>query len=196
MARRLMALDEVVDRSQLARSTLIKYEQTGRMPLRVRTVRGEPRWGAGEIRLWLRERGPRRPPKAPRAACGTPAGWRAGCGCDDCTEAHNAETRHWRRDRNRLPEQVCAELLKVIASGLPLPEAVAEAGLTQQRVHGQARVDPEWRRRLDTALLEGRDPSLLHGVARTYRHARCRCPDCREAHRQVNVQYRVMYRDG
>ncbi|MCK2240935.1 MULTISPECIES: AlpA family transcriptional regulator [unclassified Crossiella] len=175
---RYLTVAEAAERSGLAEKTVVRYITQSRIPVPDRIVGGSPRWKASTIRDWLRKRSPR---PAPVAACGTPSGWRAGCDCPDCTQAHTDDTRIWRRDRARIPEEMREAILADIAAGGRITSVAAEYGLTQQALHGQGRVDEQWRDDLDEALRAGRDPGLIHGTAGAWRHGQCRCPDCREA---------------
>lgn len=116
------------------------------------------------------------------AAHGTASRWRAGCSCEACRAAHNAESRdmreaarvEWWADRE-------APLLEALAGGVPWREALAEVGATAQAVTAHRYRSPAFAAALDAALMEGRDQSLEHGTAGAWR-AGCRCPECREYH--------------
>lgn len=110
--------------------------------------------------------------------------WRQGDRDDEAREAHNAEIRDLRRAAaaGRLGPSVRAYILREVADGRRLPEVAAALGISTNAIHGLARTDPGWRRDLETAVMDGRDPDIEHGAAASYRRQRCRCRDCREAH--------------
>ncbi|MFD8385214.1 type I-E CRISPR-associated protein Cse1/CasA [Streptomyces sp. NPDC059679] len=74
------------------------------------------------------------------------------------------------------------EVLRRLAAGDELADVCTDLDLTPHRVHGFRAYDDEWGQALDQALMAGRDPDLDHGSEQAYRHGRCRCPECREAH--------------
>lgn len=175
----MLDVPEVARRSGLAEVTVRDYIRRGRIPAPDQWGKAGPRWRATPITQWIRDRGPRR---ATTSQCGTPSGWRRGCGCDPCYDAHNLDTRDWRRGKARIPDDIRASVLADLAAGGHITEVATDHELTCARLHGQARTDPDWAAAMDAALTEGRDPTLAHGLATTYRHDRCRCPDCRDAH--------------
>ncbi|MBG0818950.1 hypothetical protein [Planomonospora sp. ID82291] len=85
----------------------------------------------------------------------------------------------WRRDAMGLifPAEARAGVLSAVAGGETVSEAMERYGLPHEIAFGRARWDTEWRDQLYRALMDGRDPSLEHGRARTYRGG-CRCPEC------------------
>lgn len=118
------------------------------------------------------------------AAHGTTTRWRAGCTCDECRDAHNIELR----DRHRVERAHwwaprLDPLCESLASGMQYGEALAVRGIALQAVSSYRRVDAEFAKAIDAALMEGRDPALPHGTSSGW-GARCRCPECREYHEQ------------
>lgn len=111
---------------------------------------------------------------------GTPSRWRAGCHCDACRAAHNADLQQTRRAATveRL-EPTTEALLSDLEAGVPLTAACRILGVSLGLVQGRGRWDTEWQRRLDAALMAGRDPTLDHGTEGAYRRGHCRCPECR-----------------
>ncbi|GAA2626419.1 hypothetical protein GCM10010411_74180 [Actinomadura fulvescens] len=109
--------------------------------------------------------------------------WRRGERTAETRRAHNADTRAWRRQQAaaQLPPARQRHILSQLAAGRPLRAVADDAGLTTQAMFGRAQWDSDWRRRLDQALMDGRDPDLDHGTTTTYRHHGCRCPKCRIA---------------
>ncbi|MEU7322641.1 hypothetical protein ABZ682_19110 [Streptomyces griseoviridis] len=88
-----------------------------------------------------------------------------------------------RRDQARpgkFPQAAQQRLLELLAAGRPLTRACEDVGVAAARVHALARLDARWSRRLDDALLAGRNPDLPHGTPRGYSLG-CRCPQCRRA---------------
>ncbi|MDT0476225.1 helix-turn-helix domain-containing protein [Streptomyces sp. DSM 41014] len=88
-----------------------------------------------------------------------------------------------RRDQARpgkFPQAAQQRLLELLAAGRPLTRACEDVGVAAARVHALAHLDARWSRRLDDALLAGRDPDLPHGTPRGYSLG-CRCPQCRRA---------------
>lgn len=71
-----------------------------------------------------------------------------------------------------------AHVLRAVATGTPLTDAMAEFELPHEVAYGRARWDEEFRNALYSALMAGRDPNLRHGSAWTYEHHGCRCPEC------------------
>lgn len=115
-----------------------------------------------------------------RSEHGTVSRWRAGCDCDQCSDAHNTEIREMRRDRR---EEMLAEVwpgfLADLRSGVLYREACEDFGLPPTGLRRMIRHSPELVSQLDDALMEGRDPDLRHGAATAYRRG-CRCPECAE----------------
>ncbi|MFI9463743.1 GntR family transcriptional regulator [Streptomyces xiamenensis] len=95
----------------------------------------------------------------------------------------------------RLPAHVRESLLGDLAAGVPLSEVCQQYGVTTARLHSLDLYLPGWSQRLDDALTAGRDPDLPHGSEDTYRHAKCRCPDCRAAHGGRRTADRAAGRD-
>lgn len=117
---------------------------------------------------------------------GTASCWRAGCRCDACREAHYAdlfETRARQHDDRLAP--VWDGLLADLAGGMGYGEACERAEIPPaqlRRMLSRGRpIDDERLAALDAALMEGRDEGLPHGTAMAWK-AKCRCPECREAH--------------
>ncbi|MFC8458623.1 hypothetical protein ACFUJ0_17490 [Streptomyces sp. NPDC057242] len=75
-----------------------------------------------------------------------------------------------------------ADLLRRLAAGEHLTDACRALGLSVHRVYGFRRYDGAWGEQLDAALTAGRDSEFAHGTEAAYRHAGCRCPECRAAH--------------
>ncbi|GAA4010479.1 hypothetical protein GCM10022247_35860 [Allokutzneria multivorans] len=182
MAVRWVGLHEIAEWTDLKPETLRRYLRRGRMPEVGRWVESQPEWKYRAARGWVTDRGPRRRRAREAVVCGTTSGWRDGCDCDQCRSAHNIATRDWRRGLARVPDHIREAVLADLALGGDLGEVAEAHDLTPQRLHGQAAVDPVWRKQFDEALMAGRDPSLAHGYEMTYRKDKCRCPDCRQAH--------------
>lgn len=110
--------------------------------------------------------------------------WRQGARDDRARREHNKATRDQRRRKTleRFTPDLERSVLEAIRNGVPLPQAAAEVGMTQQTLFGRARFDPAWAARVDRALMQGRDPGINHGTSHAYKAHRCRCPECREAH--------------
>lgn len=110
--------------------------------------------------------------------------WRRGARDDLARREHNRATREQRRRKalERFTPDLERAVLQALRSGVPLVEAAAQVGMTQQTLFGRARFDPAWAARLDRALMQGRDPGINHGTSYAYKAHRCRCPECREAH--------------
>lgn len=122
-------------------------------------------------------------PKTAASAHGTSSRWRLGCRCDDCWEAHRVHQRAERRAKSIAalrPHR--AKILRALAHGRSVDEALLGTGLTPGNLYGIAKWDQEWAAQLDSALLAGRDPRLRHGTEVAYKVGRCRCPECRAAH--------------
>jgi DNA-binding CsgD family transcriptional regulator len=108
--------------------------------------------------------------------------WRKGARDATARKAHNADDRRRRRAAVRARfAPVEKDLLKALASGTSLTDAVQAAGLPVQALFQRARWDKPWSDRLDAALMAGRDRQINHGTAWAYKHHRCRCPECRQA---------------
>lgn len=116
-----------------------------------------------------------------RSAHGTISRWSSACDCDSCKEAHLASLRDYRRQRS-IDEltPVREQVLNIFRSGGTWSDVFAETGLSQQRLHGIASWNKHWKRDLDRALMEGRDPNLKHGTASAWKSG-CRCPECRNS---------------
>ena len=98
-----LSAGQVGERAELEESTVRRYVRQQCVPAPDRWVDGQPQWRPATIKPWVSGRGPRR---AQTSECGTVSGWRRGCGCAPCREAHNIDTRDWRRGMARLPEDV------------------------------------------------------------------------------------------
>ncbi|GAB2859208.1 hypothetical protein GCM10022221_68470 [Actinocorallia aurea] len=108
--------------------------------------------------------------------------WRNGARDDDAREGHNEQTRVMRREWAVAAIAPMEEqILAAIAAGGGIAEVAEAHGVTTVALHGRAQWDADWSRRLDAALMQGRDESLDHGRRGTYRHQRCRCSECRAA---------------
>lgn len=140
-------------------------------------------WTAQQVRR-AAERAPHPGARGIQAAHGTPSRWRAGCPCDDCLAAHNAEIAElreaarfaWWADREK-------SLLEALASGERYSEALERLDITAQAVTAHRRRSPAFAAALDQALMAGRDPDLQHGAWPGWKGG-CRCPECRELHEQ------------
>lgn len=108
--------------------------------------------------------------------------WRAGCRCDTCRTDHTAVSNS-RREAARVEWWQSREqpLLDLLAGGAVYREALVEVGVTAQAVTAHRHRSPGFAERLDDALTAGRDETLEHGTARTWRQG-CRCPECRAVH--------------
>lgn len=115
------------------------------------------------------------------SAHGTPSRWRAGCDCDECRDAHNAEVRSYRSTERRWAGDDAATILRLVGEGVHLSDALAEVGRAPQALVALRLADPAYARQLDDALMATRDPNLPHGTSTGWRK-RCRCPECRTHH--------------
>lgn len=79
-------------------------------------------------------------------------------------------------------DPIADDLMTALAAGGHITTVCDTLGVTVQSVRGRAAWDPAWSRRLDQALMDGRDESLPHGTPSTYARG-CRCPECLHAHR-------------
>lgn len=98
--------------------------------------------------------------------------------------AHNRDTTE--RRRRLVREQFAGieeRLLAMLADGRQLQVACDKLGVKSIAALRRADWDEEWGKRLDAALMAGRDPGLKHGTAWCHRVYGCRCPECREAKR-------------
>lgn len=104
--------------------------------------------------------------------------------CDICRprRAHSDRERKKAIAEAVFPPARRADLLRRLAAGEHLTDACQALDLSVHRVYGFKKYDDTWGEQLDAALTAGRVPDLAHGTEATYRHARCRCPDCRAAH--------------
>lgn len=116
---------------------------------------------------------PAEPPADPRRPAGSPP-----AGAPDPRGLDRRRSQVLARFTGRVEEA----LLEMLRRGSSLSDAAEQIGLTPQAVFGRARWDREWASRLDSALMDGRDPYLSHGTDHTYKQYGCRCPDCRAAH--------------
>lgn len=99
-------------------------------------------------------------------------------------EGHALASREYRRRRRlrEFPPAARTGYLAALSEGAHPREAAEEVGVTLAKARGTARAEPAFGAAVDDALMRGRDESLVHGRASTYRHYRCRCPECREDH--------------
>jgi hypothetical protein len=147
---------------------------------------GRPCKGCVRLDGWAAEVGPGR---HRCNGCGTPIAaehsW-----CTKCRSKRTPYDAAYRRRRAEalFPADVRAAVLEELADGLELREVCDAHNVTPQRVFAWRRFEPEWSARLDAALMAGRDPSLDHGTPRAFRHGRCRCPECRVAHREASAR--------
>lgn len=106
--------------------------------------------------------------------------WRGGLTDPPARAAHNRETRNYRR---RLSAAIIdpyeTDILRALRSGASMVDAVP-AHITAAQIYGRMRWDDEFRRRVENAQLEGRDPGIEHGTAMASRVHKCVCPECRE----------------
>ncbi|MEV0649956.1 hypothetical protein AB0I28_32335 [Phytomonospora sp. NPDC050363] len=100
----------------------------------------------------------------------------------DAAAGHAQQMRTWRHNTHPLTPAAQAAILALLTDGTPLDAVCELTDVSHQAIHGRSAWDADWRTRLNAALMAGRDPRLRHGREETYRHARCRCPECREAH--------------
>ncbi|ROO82553.1 hypothetical protein EDD29_0033 [Actinocorallia herbida] len=108
--------------------------------------------------------------------------WRKGDRDAGAREGHNEQTREMRRAwAVAALAPVEEQILAALAAGGRIAEVAEAHGVTSVALHGRASWDVDWSRRLDAALMEGRDETLDHGRRGTYRHQGCRCPECRAA---------------
>ena len=124
----------------------------------------------------------------PPAEHGTTNRWRTGCRCDPCTDAHNQDSKTYKRVLSAAafgPVQR-RRALALCRKGKS-PRAAAEAvGITTQALWF-FKGEPGWRAQLDAALMDGRRADVPHGTAAGYRHYKCFCPECRAAHHPARV---------
>lgn len=99
----------------------------------------------------------------------------------DAAVAAAARAQRRRRQIERFPPALRQQVIDLVASGQLLNKAADAVGMTGQTLLRFAQDDPEWGQLLDEALMTGRDPNITHGVQKSYRTHRCRCPPCREA---------------
>lgn len=92
-----------------------------------------------------------------------------------------AKDRHKAAD-DRFPLRQRRKLLRLLARSTAITDAAEQVGVTVQTIHARTRIDPNWQGLLDQALMTGRDPEAPHGTPTGYRHYKCRCPECRQAH--------------
>lgn len=122
---------------------------------------------------------------------GTDYRYRRGCRCKRCRADHATGGRSWKRDAYDIPDDDRQQILERIETGADPAEITLETGYTWQKIHGVARHDETWREDLDAALIAGRDPEISHGRYQSYRHHGCRCPECRQARREVEARYQA-----
>lgn len=124
--------------------------------------------------------------------------YRDGSRDDYAREGKNAAHRSYRRSLADAAFGPAARdwIIEQVASGVPLPQAVEAMPVGLGRVsvvqvHGRARWDPDFRRRLDDALDAYSAPykSDKCGTPTGYRNG-CRCRPCRTAHAQETGRYR------
>lgn len=78
---------------------------------------------------------------------------------------------------------VWPDLLLGARGGQKFAHVANQLGLTTQKVASAIGRDPAMAAELDEALMEGRDPAILHGRRGAYRGG-CWCPECRRTTRQ------------
>lgn len=141
---------------------------------------GEPPWTTGQ--LTRAKSKSRQATPGPRSPHGSTSRYRAGCDCDLCNQARNTadRTRRGHHAQQRWAE-VGPPLLEALRSGENYTDSLARVGVTAQAVTAHRRRSPDFAAELDTALTDGRDPTLDHGTAGAWRR-RCRCPECRNHH--------------
>lgn len=125
-------------------------------------------------------------PQMPYEALAPETQYRYGDRAEIPRQAHSRETLAYRRGLMlAMFRPVEGRLIADLSSGVPLRDAAETAGVSVAAIHARRHWDELWANRVDTALTTGRDPSLNHGTAHTYRKFRCRCPECRAAHDQT-----------
>jgi hypothetical protein len=129
--------------------------------------------------------------RGPQAAHGTLTRWLEGCDCDRCREAQNdaARARFRRRAQERLPVEVCQQLLEGIYSEQPFRMVLRDLDVTPNQVWGLTKTDDEWASALETALIATRRDDLEHGTNAAY-VADCVCKECRAHQRQRTARNR------
>ncbi|MET9467814.1 hypothetical protein ABZY44_24025 [Streptomyces sp. NPDC006544] len=70
-------------------------------------------------------------------------------------------------------------MLRELRKGRPLGQVCQTLRIFPAQLHAFARINPWFQAELDEALMEGRNPDLLHGSESAYRMHGCRCPECR-----------------